>query len=197
MARQSTYPIQPFILNRWSPRAMSGESLSEEELMTLFEAARWAPSSYNAQPWRFIYAQKDSEHWRTLFSLLGEFNQSWCKNASVLVLIISRKSFEYNGKPNVTHEFDAGAAWENMALQASSQGLIAHGMAGFDYQKAYTGLNIPDAYTVLAMVAVGKPGKKEDLSEDLLKMEVLSDRRPLAEIVFEGAYPQNGEEHTL
>jgi len=188
MPRTPNYPIEPYILNRWSPRAMSGEEMSDEELMTLFEAARWAPSSYNNQPWRFIYARRETQHWQTFFDLLGEFNQSWCKNASALVVVAARKTFEYNGKPSVTHAFDTGSAWENLAIQATATGYVAHGMEGFDYQAAASTLHVPDDHVVLAMIAIGKPGKKEDLPEDLQKDEQPNDRRPLGEIVMEGTF---------
>jgi len=167
---------------------MSGEEMSDEELMTLFEAARWAPSSYNNQPWRFIYARRETQHWQTFFDLLGEFNQSWCKNASALVVVAARKTFEYNGKPSVTHAFDTGSAWENLAIQATATGYVAHGMEGFDYQAAASTLHVPDDHVVLAMIAIGKPGKKEDLPEDLQKDEQPNDRRPLGEIVMEGTF---------
>ena len=128
--RHSEYDINAMILNRWSPRAMSGEEISDTELMRLFEAARWAPSSYNGQPWRFIYAKRNTEHWDKHFNLMGDFNKSWTKNAAVLLVIISRKNFEHDEKPSVTHQFDAGAAWENLALQGETQGLVTHGMQG-------------------------------------------------------------------
>ena len=188
MSRQSNYPIQPLILNRWSPRAMSGESLTEEELMSLFEAARWAPSSYNNQPWRFIYAHRETDAWGSLFGLLGEFNQGWTHKAAALVVVVAKTRFDYNGKPSVTHALDTGAAWENLALEASARGLVAHGMEGFDYKAAKEKLGVPDDHVVLAMIAIGKPGKKEDLSAELQEREVPSDRRPLSEIVMEGKF---------
>lgn len=186
MARISTYPINPLILNRWSPRAMSGEPLTDEELFPLFEAARWAPSSFNAQPWRFLYAKKDSKYWKDFFNFLGEFNQKWCKHAAVLVVIIARTTYEHNNKPSVTHQYDTGAAWENLALEGSSRGLVVHGMEGFDYLKARQDLNIPEDYVVLAMAAIGKLGKREDLLPELQPREIPSDRKPLSEIMFEG-----------
>lgn len=186
--RKPNHPIRSLILNRWSPRAMSGESMTDEELMPLFEAARWAPSSYNNQPWRFLYAHRETEHWETFFNLMGEWNQGWAKNAAVLVVILSNTKFEYNGKDNPTHSFDTGSAWENLALEASARNLVAHGMAGFDYEAARKILNVPEEYAVEAMVAIGKPGKKEDLSEDLQEQEAPSDRRPLEEIVTEGGF---------
>ena len=156
--RTSAYPIEKLILNRWSPRALSGESITDEQLMTLFEAARWAPSSYNNQPWRFIYAKRDTAQWNTLFNLLGDFNKSWAHNAAVLVVIFSAEKTD-KGYPIRTHSFCTGAAWQNLALQAFSMGLVAHGMEGFDYDKAKKDLRIPEGYTVEAMCAIGKPGK--------------------------------------
>lgn len=171
---------------------MSKEALTDEELMPLFEAARWAPSSYNAQPWRFLYAKRDTNHWQTFFDLMVEFNQSWAKNAAVLVVVVARNTFEHNGEASVTAQFDAGAAWENLALEASARGLVAHGMQGFDYAKAAEALNVPDDHTVLAMIAIGKPGQREDLPEALREKEVMSDRRPLSEIVCEGTFRSFG-----
>jgi nitroreductase len=126
--RQSTYKINPLILHRWSPRSMTGEELDEDTIMSLFEAARWAPSSYNNQPWRFIYAKRNTLHWDKLFNLLAEPNKVWTKNAAVLIVVLARKNFEHNEKYSITHQFDAGAAWESLALEASSRGIVVHGM---------------------------------------------------------------------
>ena len=191
--RKPEHAVDPLFVRRWSPRAMSGESISDSELMSLFEAARWAPSSYNNQPWRFIYAKRDTESWDRLFSLMSAFNQSWTKNAAVLLVVISRDRFEYDNKPSVTHGFDTGAAWENLALHASIMGLVAHGMQGFDYERARKDLDIPGNYTVHAMVAIGRPGKKEDLPEDLREREKPSTRKGVDEIVFEGKFGGEGE----
>ena len=188
MNRKADYPILPLILNRWSPRAMSGEELKHDEVMSLFEAARWAPSSYNNQPWRFIYARRNTPHWDKLFNLLIDFNKSWCEKAALLGLICSLSVFEKNKKPSKTHSLDAGAAWENLALETSHRGWVAHGMEGFDYDKAKIDLKIPAEYEVLAMFAVGKKGRKEDLSEELQKKEMPSDRKKLSEFVFEGQF---------
>ena len=185
--RKPNYNISPMILNRHSPRAMSGESLSEAEFMPLFEAARWAPSSYNNQHWRFVYAKRDTKHWDDFFNLIGEWNQGWCKNAALLVIIVSKKTLDMNGNPARTHSFDAGAAWENLALEGSQRGLVVHGMEGFDYDKAKKLLELTDEYNIEAMVAVGKPGKNDSLPEQYRKAdEEFSDRKPLADIVFEG-----------
>jgi nitroreductase len=187
-SRKSTYPINPLILNRWSPRAMTGEDLDNEEIMSLFEAARWAPSSYNNQPWRFIYAKRNTEHWERMFSLLADGNKSWAKNSALLVVVISRKNFEFNEKPARTYQFDAGSAWENLALEAFSRGLVAHGMQGFDYDKARIDLVIPDDFEVMAMIAIGKKGTREGLPPELQEKEKLSDRKPLKDIIMEGFY---------
>lgn len=186
--RKSDYPINPLILNRWSPRAMSGEPIIQEELMQLFEAARWAPSSYNNQPWRFIYAYRDTLEWNKFFDFLVPFNQEWAKDAAVLVVIISAKNFDYNDKPSRTHSFDTGSAWQNLALQGSSMGLVVHGMEGFDYDRARKELNVPDNYTIEAMCAIGRPGKKEDLPEQMQEKETPSGRKPVSEFIFEGTF---------
>ena len=186
--RKADHDVNPLMLNRWSPRAMSGEEISDEDLMRLFEAARWAPSSYNGQPWRFIYAKRNTEYWDSLFNLMATSNKTWAKNAAVLVVIISRKNFEFNEQPSVTHQFDSGSAWENLALQAETQHLVTHGMQGFDYQKARDDLAIPDSYDVMAMIAIGKPAPKEILPSELQQRESPSDRKPLSELIMEGRF---------
>src|SRR2546429_6659079 len=186
--RKADHEIESSLLDRWSPRAMSGEEISDEELMRLFEAARWAPSSFNAQQWRALYARRGTEHWHPFFELLVDANKSWAKNAAVLVLFISRTTFEYNDEPSITHSFDTGAAWENFALQGFRQGLVVHGMEGFDYERARKELRIPDEFQVEAMAAVGKPGAKESLPEKLQTRENPNDRRKVSESVFEGPF---------
>jgi nitroreductase len=184
--RSTAQPVHDIIANRWSPRAMSGESISHKELMQIFEAARWAPSSYNGQPWRFIYAHRGTPHWDTLFNLMVPFNQAWATKAAVLVVVVSANNFEHNGAPSVTHSFDTGAACENMSLQASSMGLVAHGMGGFDYDRAKKELHVPDDYTVEAMFALGHPGKVNDLPEGMRAYEKPGDRKPVEGFIFEG-----------
>jgi len=188
MERKSEFKINNLILNRWSPRSMSAESIEDKELLLLLEAAKWAPSSSNNQLWRFIYAKRDTKHWDNFFNLLAEGNQIWCKNASALIIIISRKIAYYKDKPQKTHSFESGAAMQNLLLQASDSNLIAHAMAGFDYDKTHKLLKLNDNWNVECMIAVGKPGKKEDLPEESQKMEMPSDRKPLNELVFEGEF---------
>ena len=167
---------------------MSGEKMSDKELMPLFEAARWAPSSMNNQLWKFVYAKRETKHWDGFFHLLMDGNKIWVKDAAVLVIILSRKMSYHNDMPQVTHSFEAGAAFENLALEGSRRGLVVHGMAGFDYVGAKKLLMLPDAWNVECMVAIGKPGKKEDLPDSLREHEVPSTRKPLNEIVFEGTF---------
>jgi nitroreductase len=186
--RKPDHAIEPLFLRRWSPRAMSGEALSEKELLTLFEAARWAPSTYNEQEWRFLYARREGEHWQTFFELLMEANQAWCHKAGVLVVVLSHRVFQRNGKPNPVHTFDSGAAFENLALQGSAMGLVVHGMAGFDRDKARAALRVPDDYDVEAMIALGRPGDPDELPPPLREREQPSGRKPVREIAAEGPF---------
>jgi nitroreductase len=188
MARKAMYPINDIFIKRWSPRAMSGKDITQQELMTLFEAAHWAPSSFNNQPWRFIYAHRNTPHWDLLFNLMVPGNQEWAKNAAVLIVVISHNNFEYNNKPARTHSFDSGSAWMSLALQATFMNLVAHGMQGFDYDKARKDLQVPDDYTVEAMIAVGHHGSLDVLSEKLQKSETPSDRKKVEEVIFEGTF---------
>jgi len=186
--RRADFSIEQLLLDRWSPRAMSGEEISEDELMRLFEAARWAPSSFNAQQWRALYARRGTENWPVFFELLVEANKSWAKNAAVLVLFISRKTFEHDNEPSITHSYDTGAARENFALEGFRQGLVVHGMEGFDYERARVELRIPEEFQIEAMAAVGRPGAKELLPDKLQKRESPNDRRRLAESICEGPF---------
>lgn len=186
--RQADHAIANLFLDRWSPRAMSGEAIPEEDLMVLFEAARWAPSSYNNQPWRILYARRNSDHWPVFFDLLADVNKGWARNAGVLLLFISKTTLDLNGKPSITHSFDAGAAWENLALQGTLKGYVVHGMQGFDYERAKAVLGVPDGYRVEAMAAIGKPGAKAALPEELQKREAPNARRKLEETICEGPF---------
>ncbi len=185
--REAEYPVDDIFINRWSPRAMSDDPVSKAELMSLFEAARWAPSSFNNQSWRFLYSLKDSESWDTYFNLLLEGNKTWVKNAGALVVILSKTTFDYNGKPSKTHAFDSGAAWQNFALQGSINGLVIHGMQGFNYDKTKSELQIPGEYEVQAMAAIGKPGDPNDLPEGLREKDIPSGRKNVSEIAIEDA----------
>ena len=184
--------VDPIFPRRWSSRVMSGEGLSDDELMALFEAARWAPSSFNNQSWRFLYARCDTLWWDRFFDLLSVADKPWAKNAAVLLVIISKNTFDHNNKPSRTHSFDTGAAWENFALQGTMNGLVVHCMQGFDYDRAKQELNIPEGYTVEAMVAVGKPGKPDDVPESVLKRDTPNSRKKVEEFAFEGEFSGSG-----
>ncbi len=187
--RKPDHPVDPLFVRRWSPRAMSGEPVSVAELMSLLEAARWAPSSFNGQPWRFLYARRDTAAWPTFVGLMSEGNRRWASKAGALIVVVSRTLFEHNGQPSRTHSFDTGAAWANLALQGTIMGLAVHGMQGFDYDRARTELRVPSAFDVEAMIAVGRRGKVEDLPEALREREKPSPRKPVSEISFEGGFP--------
>jgi nitroreductase len=188
--RQADYPIDPIFVNRWSPRAMSGEPVSMDELNTMLEAARWAPSSYNEQPWRFLYSRRGDAHWQTFFDLLAAPNQAWCKDAAVLMVIVASTKFARNGKPNIVHAYDAGSAWGSMALQGAKMGLVVHGMAGFNYSAAKAALNISDDFAVMAMAAIGRPGDPDRLPQDFKSVEMPTGRRPVSQSAFHGPMPR-------
>ena len=188
-ARKADYPIMDIILNRWSRRAMTAQSVPHEQLLCLFEAARWAASSYNNQPWRFIYAHRQTAQWSVLFNLLVPANQEWCVNAGVLIVALSHTLFEYNNKPSRTHSLDTGAATQNLALQGYSMGLVVHGLEGFDYDLARKELGVPEEYAVEAMYAIGIPGDpKATLSPKLQEREVPSDRKHIEEFIYNGVF---------
>jgi len=187
--RQADHPIETLFLKRWSPRAMTGEAVPLEELMSLFEAARWAPSTYNEQEWRFLYAGNSSAHWPTFFSLLTEANQLWCAKAGALVVALSCQTFSRNGKPNPVHTLDTGMAVQNLLLQGAAMGLVCHGMAGFDRGKARVLLQVPEGHDVEVMIAVGRPGDPGQLPENYQQMDqATSGRKGVREIAREGLF---------
>lgn len=186
MSKEVTVAVHPLILNRRSPRAFDIKPVSREVLMSLFEAARWAPSSYNNQPWRFIYALKGNPAYEQLLSTAVEFNQNWAKHAPVLLLSIAKKTFDFNNEPNVHAWHDVGMAMQNLAIQATNLGLVIHQMAGYDPAKARQILGIPDGYEPVALVAIGYPGDINQLPEELRKMEEAPrSRKPIEEFAFE------------
>jgi nitroreductase len=191
-SRKAEHDINPIILSRWSPRAYSGEGISDEELMQLLEAARWAPSSSNTQPWRFIFAKREDEsEFNTILSLLTGSNSQWNTNAAVLILIIS-KNYDSERQRELKHNlFDAGSAFENLALQATYMGLASHPMAGFDSEKAKELLSIPEGFTPAIMVSIGKIAARETLDEDLRQREIPNQRKPLQDLMMKGTFNQD------
>ena len=186
--RQAQAPVLDLIINRWSPRAMSGESLTEAEQSSLFEAARWAPSCFNSQPWRFVYALPCSTHWDTFYNLLSSGNRPWVAKAGLLMVLLSRTRLEHNDQETDTNSFDAGAAWQNVALQGSSMGLVVHGMRGFDKDRARTELNVPDLFAIEVMIAVGRPGPISDLPDNRIEGEKPSPRNHASDFAMEGKF---------
>ncbi len=187
MARTPTYPILPMFTERWSPRAFADKPVTEEQVLTMIEAARWAPSGSNLQPWRFIYGIKGTQEFDTLLSLLIPFNEGWAKEAGALVFIASVTSFD-GQRQNLTNSFDAGAAWMSLALQAHSMGLITHGMAGIEYEKAPLILELSPLLKIEAAAAIGYQGDPASLAEGLRAREAASDRQPLSDIAFKGRF---------
>jgi len=187
-AAQTRQPVHELIGSRWSPRAFSDREVSPEHLIALLEAARWAASCYNEQPWRFIVAQKS--HPETYDKLLGslvEFNQMWARSAPVLMLTIAKKTFTHNGTPNQYALHDAGMALGNLAVQATALGLSAHFMAGFNHSVARTAFQIPDDFELGAVAAIGYAGDPESLPENLRPGELAPrTRKPLSELVYTG-----------
>jgi nitroreductase len=183
-------PIADLIARRWSPRAIDPDRLiSRDDLLALLEAARWAPSCYCDQPWRYLIWDKlrDPSNWQRAFSCLAEGNQLWVKNAPVLLLSIATPSFRHNGQPNRFAQHDTGAASENISLQATALGLVTHQMGGFDADQAMAIFNIPADHTCMAMIAVGHPAPNECLPADLRDKELASrSREPINSFVFEG-----------
>lgn len=175
--------LNKIFIERWSPRAFKEDKLSKEQIDTLLEAAHWAPSSYNAQPWYFVYASTE-QALNKLRPVMVEQNQAWANKAPLLILVFARKKLEFNGKDNTKAEFDSGSAWMSLALQAHSMGLIAHAIGGFYDDKAYevTGLS-PEVFKPMAMIAVGYHGDTADLPEVFQEKEFPSDRKDLAQVI--------------
>lgn len=186
--RVSQHDIAPFFLERWSPRAFTDETITSEALMPLFEAARWAPSSMNSQPWRFVYVLRDSETWDAWLEALSNTNRSWAFRAAALIAFVSQDWLDFGGGPvpSPTHSFDTGAAWMSFALQANLSGWHTHGMAGFDRDQLGNAIGIPDGFQINAVAAIGRIGNSAMLTDKLRSREIPAERAPLEELVFNG-----------
>lgn len=177
--------VSDLILRRWSPRAFANREVARQDLKKLFEAARWAASSYNEQPWRYLVGLRGDQTYQKIFDALVEFNQSWAKSAPVLVLSVAKQTFAQNGKPNRHAMHDTGAATANLALQATALGLHTHSMAGFDNDKVRAAFGIPADFEIGAVTAIGYLGDADTLPEQMAQMEKAPrQRRPLPEFVF-------------
>lgn len=186
--RQTDTALDRQFLDRWSPRAYDGSAIPDADLRTILDAARWAPSAYNYQPWRLLYATRDGADWARFLDILIPFNQSWAKDAGVLIYIVSETTMGSPDKPSHSHSFDAGAAWAQLALQSHLSGYHAHGMVGFDQEKARTELGVPDGFRFEAAIAIGKIGDPATLPDGLREREVPSDRKPLDEVAYPGNF---------
>ncbi|MGB5594777.1 MAG: nitroreductase family protein [Crocosphaera sp.] len=190
---QTEYPIHELIKQRWSPLAFNTRPIEPEKIGSLLEAARWAASCFNDQPWFFIVATQDNtKEYEKLFSCLVEANQKWAKDAPLLMLSVARLSFQQNNKPNRHALHDVGLAMGNLTLQAQSLGLFLHQMGGFDADKARTLYNIPEDYEPVAAIAVGYPGNVNQLDADLQQRELSPrSRKPLTDFVFSGTWEKS------
>lgn len=190
--RQHEHNINGLFVERWSPRAYTGETIDDATLLSFFEAARWAPSANNSQPWRFIYAKNGSQHWGELFSLLNENNQRWVNKAAVLVALVSKKTHVRTGdtqpSPLRNHSLDAGAAWTNLSLQAFQSGWRTRAIGGFNRERAPEVLGVPDGYQVEILIAIGKQAEKSSLPEDFQDREQPTPRRRVEQFVTEGRF---------
>ena len=184
----TSYPLNELIKKRWSPRSFSDKPVEQEKILALLEAARWAPSCYNEQPWFFIVTTKeDPENYKRLFDCLVEGNQVWAKTAPVLMLSVAKLNFTHNDKPNRHAQHDVGLAVENLVLEALSHGIYVHQMAGFDSRQAQKEFQIPQGFEPVAAIALGYPGASNALPEDLAKREnAPRTRKELTEFVFQG-----------
>jgi nitroreductase len=185
-------PIDNTIAARWSPRAFdSNKSVTKEQIIALLEAARWAPSCFGDQPWRFVVFDKvtDEGSWNAAFDCLVEGNQAWVKDTSLLILVCADTLFSHNQKPNRWAQYDTGAAAENLCLQASSMGLAAHQMGGFSVDAAREKFNIPEQYTVMSMIAIGYQADVNSLTDELKERELADrKRKTLGELFYSGVW---------
>lgn len=196
-ARVADHPVDPRFPARWSPRAFDGRPMTAEALSPLFEAARWAPSCMNSQPWRFVYALKGSADWAAFLDVLSPTNQIWVKDASALVFVCAQTLIgppgATSGMPSPSYSFDAGAAWMQLALQAVELGMQTHAMAGFDRDRAAALLGVPETCRLEAAIAIGWPGDPAALPEPLQARETPSGRHPITSFTFAGRFPPTAE----
>lgn len=183
MERTFNYDILPQIKQRWSARAIDSTKIPKEEILALLEAARYAPSCFNEQPWRFIVADEE-ESLKAMRAVLTPSNQIWANSAPVLILIAAKKTFTLNNKENYWNMFDAGTAWGYLSLEAQKRGLITHAMGGFSKDAARAAFKIADDFAVITIVAVGRYGNKESLNEELKAREHPDVRKEIKELML-------------
>ena len=183
-------PVHELVRNRWSPRAFADKPVAPETLKSLFEAARWAPSSSNEQPWAYLVSTKDDAgNFAKMVSVLVEFNAGWAQHAPVLALSVAHLKTEREGRPNPVALHDVGSATAQLTFEANARGLLVHQMAGFDAQKARQVFAIPDDWDPVAAIAIGYPGDPNSLPEKLRERELAPRiRKPLAQFVMTGGW---------
>ena len=188
--RHPDHPVAPQFPGRWSPRSFTGRALSEAEVMSLLEAARWAPSASNHQPWRFVWARAGEPAFAAIHEALTGNNLVWTARAGALVVIASKDTVtnREGAVANRTAGFDTGAAWMSLALQAHAMGLVAHAMGGFDRDRLAEAVGLPAGHTLQCVVAVGEQGPASVLTDDLAAREKPSSRKPVAEISSHGRF---------
>ena len=189
------FPVHELIQNRWSPRAFSDKPVPQEVLRSLFEAARWAPSSNNEQPWAYIVATKDDvENFEKSLGALVEFNANWARKAPVLVIAVAELAFAKNNAPNRNAQYDVGAASLQLSIEATARGLVVHQMAGFDPETAREAYDIPQGWEPIAAMAIGYPGDAASLPEPLQSREKAPrSRKRIREFVMSGQWGHTAE----
>jgi len=186
----SDFPVHELIRERWSPRAFADKPVPQDVLRSIFEAARWAPSSYNEQPWAYMVATKDDkENFEKMLSVLVDFNVQWAKSAPVLALAVAKLAFANNNAPNRNAQYDTGAATALLSVEATARGLGVHQMAGFDAEKARQAFGIPKGWEPIAALAIGYPGDPASLPAPLKDREMTPrTRKPIGEFVMAGQW---------
>lgn len=191
METRNAHPrVLPLFTERWSPRAFDGSAIPQDDLDVILEAAALAPSAFNYQPWRFLFSHREDANWELFLSLLVPFNASWAKEAGVLLFIVSDSVMQQGEavNPSHSHSFDAGAAWAQMALQATALAYHAHGMTGIDFDRIRTELAVPESFRIDAAVAIGRRGSPESLPEGLRARELPSGRKPVSALANAGSF---------
>lgn len=188
--RKAEAGVDDLFIDRWSPRAYAGDEIPDSVLSKVLDAARWAPSARNAQPWRFIYARRGTAGFGRMVSTMAAYNQQWAPKASALIALVSAKAFPFGDRtdPNPFHSFDAGAAWVNLSLQANLLGWRTRAIGAFDKAKAAEVLEVPGTYAVEVIIAIGKPGDPQTLPDDLRAKETPTTRLSIRELACEGTF---------
>lgn len=192
MRKAESKHLNEIFIERWSPRSFKNTPVETEKLETLFEAARWAPSCFNDQPWLFLYAETKEEDKNLYLKTLVEANQKWAKEAPVLALVFARKNFSSRDSENAWAEFDTGSAFMSLIMQAHMLGLSCHGMGGFNKEKAFEVTGVPsDKYHSICALAIGYKGSPDKLEDDFKENEKPNDRKPLSSVFMKETFKES------